>query len=71
MTADTDQVTVNVDEALRQTEKAVLVRVGDAEVWLPWSQIDEGSDVRRDGDSGRVYIPRWLAEEKDLEYEET
>jgi hypothetical protein len=65
-----DQVEVSVDQLIRQTEKAALCLIGDQEVWLPWSQIDESSDIKKDGDAGSAYIPRWLAEEKDLEYEE-
>jgi hypothetical protein len=65
-----DQVAVQVDLLIRQTEKAALCEIDGEEVWLPWSQIDEGSDIKKDGDSGTVYIPRWLAEDKDLEYEE-
>jgi site-specific DNA-methyltransferase (adenine-specific) len=65
-----EQVAIEVDELLRQTEKAALCLIGDEEVWLPWSQIDKGSEIAKDGDSGTVYIPRWLADDKGLEYEE-
>lgn len=66
-----DQVTVYVDRVLRTTDKAALCLVNnDTEVWLPWSQIDEGSEVQQKGDEGEVYIPRWLAEKNELPYSE-
>lgn len=65
-----EQVEVYVDRVVRQTERAALCLIGNEEVWLPWSQIDEGSEIERDGDSGVAYIPRWLAEDKELEFDE-
>jgi hypothetical protein len=57
-------------ELIRQTDKAGLFKVGDDEVWLPWSMIHEDSQCAKDGDVGIVYVPRWLAEDKEIEYEE-
>ena len=59
------------DVTLRHsTKNAGLYRDEDGgEFWIPWSQLKEGS-VDKDGDSGDILIPRWLAEEKELEYEE-
>lgn len=65
-----EQVEVYVDRLIRQTEKAALCRIDGEEMWLPWSQIDEGSEIAKDGDSGTVYIPRWLAVDKGLEIDE-
>lgn len=65
-----EKVRVYVDELKRQTEKAALCLIDGEEVWLPWSQIDEQSDIETDGDSGDAYIPLWLAEEKGLDYDE-
>lgn len=62
-------VTVMVDRLIRQTDNAALCSIDGEEVWLPWSQIDEGSEIASNGDSGEVYIPRWLAEKKNLNYE--
>lgn len=55
---------------IRSTEKAGMYQTEDGdEVWIPWSQIDENS-VDKDGDSGDIWIPLWLAEAKELEYSE-
>ena len=53
---------------VRSTDKAALYRDSDGhEFWCPWSQITDDS-VDTDGKSGDLWIPRWLAEEKDLEF---
>lgn len=65
-----DQVQVFVEKLLRQTDRAAHCLIDGEKHWLPWSQIDSGSDISYDGDSGLVYIPRWIAEEKGIEYEE-
>lgn len=67
---DYEHVEVKVELLKRQTSKAGLFVVDGREVWLPWSQIAEESEVAKDGDSGVIYIPRWLAEKNDLEYDE-
>lgn len=54
----------------RSSEKAGLFQDEDGDTfWIPWSQLKEDS-VDKDGESGDIRIPRWLAEEKDLEYSE-
>jgi len=54
----------------RSTEKAGLYRdIEGNEFWIPWSQLREDS-VDKDGETGDIRIPLWLAEEKELEYEE-
>ena len=54
----------------RSTEKAGLFQNEDGDAfWIPWSQLKDDS-VDKDGESGEIRIPRWLAEEKYLEYSE-
>lgn len=58
----------------RSTEKAGLFIIDDGddgtiELWLPWSQVLEGS-VDRDGETGDLIIPLWLAEKHELEFSE-
>lgn len=67
-------VDVFVERLVAKTKLAALCETEDGdEVWIPWSQIDpssdldEGSEHGRDGESGTIYIPRWLAEEKGLD----
>ncbi len=61
-----EQVEIYIAKVVKTTDKAALCIVEDEEVWLPWSLIDEGSDIETEGDSGVAYIPEWLAEEKGL-----
>lgn len=65
-----DLVTILDVTLARSTDKAGMYRTEEwDEFWIPWSQLGEGS-VNKDGDSGDIYIPRWLADAKELEYEE-
>jgi len=55
---------------LRSTEKAGLYEDEEGEqFWIPFSQLKEDS-CDRDNEFGDIRIPAWLAEEKELEYEE-
>ena len=55
---------------LAATEKALLceLRAGREllEVWIPRSQLLDGTEVEDRGDAGTLTIPHWLAEEKEL-----
>lgn len=52
---------------LRETERAIQVRVGDLDpIWLPRGQVLEDSDVLHDGDMGTLRITAWIAKEKGL-----
>ena len=65
-------ITVIISEVtlIRSTEKAGLYRDTEGnEFWIPWSQLREDS-VDKDGGTGDIRIPLWLAEEKELDYEE-
>ena len=58
--------------AIRETDKALLVRVGadgddQKEVWIPKSQILDDSEVFEMGGEGTLVVPRWIVEEKELE----
>lgn len=61
--SDSQLITVTVD-ILRRTEKALLISDGDAQAWLPLSQIEcEGEPGDTDVD---IEVPEWLAMEKGL-----
>lgn len=63
-------VIINEVTLIRSTDKAGLYRDTEGnEFWIPWSQLREDS-VDKDGDTGDIRIPLWLAEEKELDYEE-
>lgn len=56
-------------EVLQDTEKALLCRIdgiGGLETWLPRKLFMGGTTVEFKGDFGKVIIPRWLAEERNL-----
>lgn len=65
-----ESVSVPVEEVKAESAKAILIVTEESEGWIPTSQIRDESEVWKKGDSGSLVIPRWLAEEKDLHYEE-
>jgi hypothetical protein len=52
--------------ALRATEKALLCEIaapaGVFTAWVPFSQLDPGSEVQAAGDSGTIVVSRWWFE---------
>ena len=55
----------------RESAKACFIYIGDGPkagqtVWIPKSQIDDDSEVYREGDTGSLVISEWIAEEKGL-----
>lgn len=63
---DYEQVEVYVDNVKAVTDEAVLCEIEGEETWLPWSQIDDGSEIEGVGDEGTIWIPQWLASEKGI-----
>lgn len=53
-------------EFLRETEKAIHVAHENGECWLPKSMI-KWLGAAEEGDEIEVKVPRWLAEEKEME----
>lgn len=54
-------------EIIKATPKAVLVRIGgEIEKWIPQSQIDDDSEVWKEGDTGDLVIKAWFAEKEGL-----
>lgn len=66
----TRYVEVEVEDCLRETDKAVLLRIEDEEHWVPFSQIEDNNENLREGYSGRLYLTRWICEEKGIEHVE-
>jgi hypothetical protein len=48
-------------EAISETEKALLVVIGDENYWIPKSAIHGNSEVFRVGDEGRLVLHSWFA----------
>lgn len=52
---------------VKESPKALLVIIDDAEHWIPKSQIDEDSEVWNEKTSGgTLVISEWIATEKKL-----
>ena len=62
-------VHVDVDEIVRVTDKALLVRIDDEQIWLPLSQIADAGDYDfQAGDQElSLSVTEWIAREKGLE----
>jgi len=60
--------TVSYDdvECIHETDDAILVVVEGDEYWIPQSQIDDDSEVWKNGDEGTLVITEWIAEKKGL-----
>jgi hypothetical protein len=50
-----------------ETQAALLVAVGKRLIWVPKSQVLEGSEVWAEGDEGTLVIPEWLAIERGID----
>lgn len=60
------KIAIDEVEAKGQSEKALLVEIGFEDFWIPFSQIDDDSEVYQRGDEGTIIITRWIAEKKGL-----
>lgn len=59
-------VEIEVEDVDAETEAAILVDLGDEDMWIPKSQISPDSDVQKKGDEGTLLITEWIAKEKGL-----
>lgn len=55
-----EELEISIDGVETTTNKAILVMIEGEGHWLPSSQ------ATADPDGGRVFMPRWLAEDKEL-----
>jgi hypothetical protein len=51
---------------IRETDKAILVRIDGAEHWIPQSQVSDDSEVWHEGDEGKLVVSEWIAKQKGL-----
>ena len=56
---ETDVVSIMPDVVIKATEKAVLMAVGEDEIWVPKSQI-----IEADEDSNTIWVTKWIAGKK-------
>lgn len=61
-----DKVTIRDVKVIKATDKALLVKIEDEEVWIPQSQIDDDSEVYKAGDEGDLVISQWIADQKGI-----
>lgn len=47
---------------IRESEKAILVRIDDKETWIPKSVVHDDSDVWKKDDEGKIVVKLWWAE---------
>jgi hypothetical protein len=58
---------LDFERIVRETDKALLVRLEDGEeVWLPLSQISEPDSYREGDENGTISVTEWIAEQKGL-----
>lgn len=62
-----ETVTVRDAQCIRQTERAICVRIGKRELWVPQSVVDDDSEVYARGDHGKLVVAAWFAEKEGLE----
>jgi hypothetical protein len=49
-----------------ETAMAILCWIDGEKVWIPKSQIDDASEVYKDGDRGVLVVTEWIAKQKGL-----
>jgi hypothetical protein len=65
--SDKDAVVVGTADVIRDTGKALLVRIGEGEHWIPQSQIHADSEVYSLSTSGgKLIVSKWIAEQRGL-----
>lgn len=57
--SEPELVQIDYDEIVRTSDDAILISVGDEEIWIPKSQIEEQG-------KGWLEIPEWLATKEGL-----
>jgi hypothetical protein len=57
-------------EVVKELGQSLLVDTADGTRLIPVSQVRPGSEVSGPGDEGILAIPRWLADDRGLDYDE-
>lgn len=47
---------------IRESDKAILVRIDDKETWVPKSVVHDDSEVWKKDDEGKLVVKLWWAE---------
>lgn len=65
---DGEEDVVSVDAVcIRQTDKAIQVRIGKRELWVPQSQVHDDSEVYALGHDGVLVLRGWFARKEGIE----
>lgn len=62
-----DRVYFDDVTCVAESERAIRVLIDEREHWIPITQIDDESEVKVEGDEGRLIVTRWIAEQRELE----
>ena len=64
----TDEENVEFEDvkAIHASELALCCLIDGKTVWIPQSQIHDGSEVWKAGDQGTLVLTRWIAAKKGL-----
>ena len=46
---------------IKETDKALLIRMGPDKVWIPKSQVTSDSEIQGEGDDGTLSVTEWFA----------
>lgn len=65
-TGGEDTETIAKVKAIRQTDKALLCKIDDDDVWVPKSLIHDDSEVYEPGHHGKLVVAQWFAEKEGL-----
>lgn len=60
-------VHIEVDEIIRETDKAFLFLIGDDEIWIPKSQVSDADDYEMGDKNCSISVTEFIANEKGLE----
>jgi len=63
-----EEIEVEVELVVAETEKALLLKVDGEDSWVPRSVIGRDSDELEKGDSGMVFVPQWFIESNGLDW---
>ena len=61
-----DTVSIEDVRCIRATEKAILCEIDGEEIWIPQSQVDENSEVWKEGQEGTLVVSTFFARMKGL-----
>lgn len=63
---DAELVEIRGVTIVGSNERAGLFEIHNGDrVWIPWDNVAQGS-IERDGETGSIFIPSWLASSKGL-----